>query len=558
MPQRSRLSPRPLSSWTSPVLRRVILRQGMAAGLASLGLSLRPSLAGQVTQPTSFDVETLEEMARTLASLPYVPPSQQLPETLAGLDYERYGKIRFLPDHALWHGRGERFEAEFFHRGYLFKDRVAINEIVNGISHPIRYNPAWFDLGDISPPEDDIGLAGFRILARFPGASPRDRKEIAVFLGASYFRAVAPGQNFGLSARGLALGSGENGAEEFPVFREFWLERPQQDADHLVIYALLDSPSLTGAFRFVLRSDVETVMDVDSVLFPRRDIANIGIAPLTSMFWFDPSYRVGVDDYRQAVHDSDGLLIHTGAGETIWRSLADPAQVQLSSFADHSPRGFGLMQRQRGFDAYEDIGARYDLRPSAWVEPDEDWGEGAVHLAELPTGTEFQDNIVAFWRPTAPLKGGQQYRYAYRLRWCDDISARTLARVVAFRAGASADPKRRFFMLDLAGGDLRADERMLDAMAPPASPRQLAAMLVPEVICSAGQLKWAEIKRIPAYPVASMHGMRRSGVALYRVGFELEPGDASLVDLTVRVRRGRKVVSETWMYRWTAKDHPRP
>ncbi|HEY1034432.1 MAG TPA: glucan biosynthesis protein G, partial [Pseudoxanthomonas sp.] len=353
--------------------------------------------------------------------------------------------------------------------------------------------------------------------------------ELIAFLGASYFRALGKGHAYGLSARGLALGSGDAGAEEFPIFRAFWIEQPAPGADHLVVHALLDSPSVAGAFRFDMKPGAETVIDVQSRLYPRVDLARAGIAPLTSMFEFDAGDRVGTDDYRPAVHDSDGLAIFNGNGDQIWRPLSNPPRVQSSAFMDTHPRGFGLMQRKRGFGDYADIEARYHQRPSLWIEPRGRWGKGAVTLVEIPTGDEYHDNIVAFWRPDKPLRAGREHRFDYRMHWCDMHAWQSALAVVSdTRIGAAPDPARRLVVIDLEGGRLAS------------MPRD--AKLTPDVWAARGEVSGAVV-----YPNPETQG--------WRLSFEFRPNtdsaDGRDVELHARVLEGHAPLSETWLYRWS-------
>ncbi|MBP6216854.1 MAG: glucan biosynthesis protein, partial [Luteimonas sp.] len=278
---------------------------------------------------TAFDDETVPALARALAARAYAAPSTVLPAWLADISYDQYRDIRFRGDHALWHDDGLRFQAQFFHRGFLFKEGVTMHVVEGGRSRELPYRSADFEFGpSLHPSGDDaaLGFAGFRLHA--PLNRPDYFDELCVFLGASYFRAVAPGLAYGLSARGLALGSGDPGAEEFPRFSQFWLETPAASADHVVVHALLDSPSVAGAFRFDIRPGEVVAFDVDARLYPRKPLPNAGIAALTSMYEFDAGDRVGTDDFRPAVHDSDGLSLVNGAGEQVWRPLRNPAQVE--------------------------------------------------------------------------------------------------------------------------------------------------------------------------------------------------------------------------------------
>ncbi len=391
-------------------LQRRVLLGALPAILAG-----RPGLAA-TPGGTAFSDATVRDAARELASKPFQAQETGLPGYLDTLGYDQYRMLRFDKRHALWRDTKLPWQVEFFHRGSIYKGRVDVNEVVDGRSSPIRYDPEDFSFGSVQrPTNEDLGFAGFRLHA--PMNRPDYFDEVVAFLGASYFRAVAKGLGYGLSARGLAIKTADQGGEEFPYFKTFWIERPaaRTKLEPITVHALLDSQSASAAFRFVITPGVQTVFDTAVTLFPRVDIDQAGIAPLTSMFLFDGNERSRVDDWRPAVHDSDGLLMLTGRGETLWRQLNNPARLQVSSFVDRSPKGFGLQQRKRAFAGYEDIESRYDNRPCAWVEPVGDWGEGAVMLVEIPSDKEVNDNIVAFWRPKAKLQAGVAYNYAYKL-----------------------------------------------------------------------------------------------------------------------------------------------
>ena len=392
----------------------------------------------------------------------------------------------------------------------------------------MRYSADQFDLSGLpnSPgaPLGDLGFAGFRIHSAFNRPDYSD--EVCVFLGASYFRAVARNQGYGLSARGLSIKTGDSGGEEFPAFRSFWLERPATEAQALVIYALLDSSSASAAFRFTVRPGDETIFDVEMTLYPRVDMDQAGIATMTSMFDFDANDRAGVDDYRCAVHDSDGLLMFSGRGEQIWRPLSNPHTLQLSEFGDAGLRGFGLMQRKRNFVDYDDLESHYERRPSLWIEPIGDVGDGAVHLVEIPTKREVDDNIVAFWRPKQKLSAKGEYAFTYRQHWCADVPlGGDLARFTDTRSGEGGETSARRFALEVAGGKLKT-------LPAEAKPRV-------EATASAGKLRNVVVQPNP-----------ESGG--WRVNFELAPEAAKLVELRVVLRGDAGPLSETWIYRWTA------
>ena len=507
--------------------RREVILAGLSLPLLSLGGTLETFAARRAPVAAvagRFDAGTVAGLARALAARTYRAPDNALPPALAKIGYDQYRDFRYRAARALWRDDGLPFQAQFFHRGFLFKDRVDVYTVHDGQATPFAFSTDLFDYAPQSVPEiGDVGFAGFRLHA--PINRPDHYDELCSFLGASYFRAVARGLNYGLSARGLALGTGEPAAEEFPRFTTFWLERPAPGAQSIVVHALLDSPSAAGAFRFAIDPGDDTVFDVDMRLYPRVDLVHAGIAPLTSMFEFDPSDRIGIDDYRPAVHDSDGLAMLNGQGEQAWRQLQNPASLQHSGFQDIDPRGFGLMQRKRRYDDFQDAEAHYEKRPSAWVEPVGDWGEGEVHLVEIPTADEYHDNIVAFWRPKQPIAAGKEHRWRYRLHWCGEHAWKPeLATVAATRIGAAHDGAR-LVVVDLAGG-------RLSQLADGAKPRV-------DVAASQGKLR---------NPVA----YRNADTGTWRMSFELEPGSAGVSELRARLVDAQGPLSETWLYRWMA------
>ena len=443
--------------------------------------------------PFSFDAVVAR--AREMAGLPYRRPLMKLTEPFANLKYDQFRAIRFHDEKRVF-ADGRPFQLDLMPPGFTFQDKIEINIVSGGVAQPIAFStdffdfqPEFFPYPDGRAPSglaEDLGFSGFRI--RHPINRPGVWDEFAVFQGASYFRAVAHGTIYGLSARGLSIGTGGPEPEEFPIFTAFWVTEPQPGDSVLRLSALLDSDSVSGAFDFSIEPGVETVMQIRAVLFPRRDIATVGIAPLTSMYFFGPDRRAGVDDFRNAVYDSEGLRMINGPGERLWRPLRNPSQVETSAFADENPRAFGLMQRSRRFSDFEDVESHYELRPSAWVEPGEGWGKGAVMLVEIPSADESVDNIVVFWRPEAPLLAGSQNVYDYRLTWgLMQEEELPLARVVATRSGLSTlDARERVFIVDF-------DLGMIEFPGP-----------VPRLVASAGEVKNLTISLLPtAQPRAS-------------------------------------------------------
>jgi len=373
----------------------------------------------------AFGFNDVALRAKGLAAAPFKKPATSLPKELQDLSYEQYRDIRLKPEKTLWRNSGHSFEIGFFHQGYRYDLPVKISEVTSQKTREIRFDPEAFDYGanKIDPKvAHELGFAGFRV--HYPVNTPKYKDEVLAFLGASYFRALGKDQLYGASARGLAIDTALNSGEEFPRFVEFWIERPKPTVDELVIYGLLDSPRAAGAYRFVLKAGVETVLDVKARFYLRDNVGTFGVAPLTSMFCFGENQRPERDDYRPEVHDSDGLSIHSSNGEWIWRPLANPKRLLVTSFAVTDPQGFGLMQRDREFSHYEQLEARYDLRPSVWVEPKSPWGAGRIELVQIPAPDETNDNVVAFWIPDTPPRPKEPYDVEYRLLWQRETDAR--------------------------------------------------------------------------------------------------------------------------------------
>lgn len=467
-------------------------------------------------------------MAKSLATKTYVPPPEVLPKGAEALDYDQFRQIRFRKDRTIWRGDGSNFELQALPSGWLFKTPVEINIVEGGVARLLAPDQSYFDLGPLAgklAPEDRLGFSGFRITG--PMNRPDLFDEIIVFQGASYFRALSRGQVYGLSARGLAVNVGGSGGEEFPAFRRFWLERPQPGAATATIHALLDSPSVTGAYLFRVTPGSPTVTEVQATLIPRKDLSNVGIAPLTSMFLFSDINRQRVSDFRPAVHDSDGLAIVNGWGENIWRPLSNPIRLQTSSFLDNNPRGFGLIQRARDFSEFQDLEARYEKRPSSWVEPLQPWGAGAVELFEIPTEEEIHDNIVAYWKPSLPLKAGHAHSFHYRLTWPDEAPKSWPGAVVhATRSGIINGPQRSTGAIQYA-----IDFKGL-------SPKGLSDLPQARLDVSAGSVS-------PPVVQANPH------IDGLRVSFSFDSKGAAASEFRLVLQVNDKPVSETWLHRWT-------
>ncbi|MBE7367243.1 glucan biosynthesis protein G [Ramlibacter pallidus] len=400
-------------------------------------VAVLPQAATAQSAPVpAFDFEGVAAIARERAARPHRPDAAPLPPELGALDYDAYRDIRFRPDRALWREAQLPFETQFFHRGLYQREQVRVHELHEGQARPVPYASGDYDFGrNALQPQSwaDLGHAGLRI--HYPLNTPQYKDELVVFLGASYFRALGQGQQYGLSARGLAIDTVGGSGEEFPRFTDFWLQRPAPDARQVTLYALLESPRATGAYRFDIVPGEQTVTRVQARIFLRAPVARLGIAPLTSMFLSGENQpRPG--DFRPEVHDSDGLMVAAGNGEWLWRPLQNPRRTSVNSFAVQQLRGFGLMQRDRAFASYEDTEARYERRPSAWVRPLSDWGPGRVELLQLATPDETHDNIAAYWVPDRVPAPGEPLDLAYEIAWQGDAQQQPPgSRVVQSRRG---------------------------------------------------------------------------------------------------------------------------
>lgn len=417
------------------------------------------SLRGVGIERLTVDFDYVKAQAQELAAKDYEPPKPpRLPRKLRNLNYNSYREIEFRAETALWSGAENLpFQLQFFHRGGIFEQRVEIHECSPTHSQEIPFRKEFFNyraLGDVGRVRSDVGYAGFRV--HYALNRPDAMDELVSFLGASYFRAVGTGQSYGLSARGLAINSALPGLpEEFPAFTTFWIHKPTPDATQLRWYALLDSPSVAGAYAFTIEPERETTMTVEVALYWRQAVAEPGWAPLTSMFWFGENSTRPPNSLRDEVHDSDGWWIETGDAGRIWQPLRSENTPRVSEVATTQLKRFGLLQRDRRFDSYQDLEANYHRRPSAWIEPIGDWGPGRVRLCELPTNDEFQDNIVAYWRPDRPAAAGETSEYAYRLVWGNSPAPAEpqLARPVATRRGVDLEGRQTWW-IDFAGAEI--------------------------------------------------------------------------------------------------------
>lgn len=506
--------------------RPVPIRPLQANLLVTLLLVALGASAGHLrAADETFDFETLRYRAKVLASKPHVPPANRVPEWLLKLSYDEHRRIQFDAGHSWWRRDELPFQLQFFHPGFIINRTVQISELRRGEPELIKFDPDLFvydglKRGDIPA---TMGFAGFKIL--YPLNKPAD--ELGAFQGASYYRLLCQKAIYGLSARGLAINTAEPGGEEFPTFTDFWVERPTAAAKTLTVYALLDSPSVAGAYRFVITPGADTVAQVRAALFFRKTVTTAGLAPLTSMFWHGENTNTPTEDFRPEVHDSDGLLLFTGAGEWLWRPLTNPGAVRVAAFSDENPRGFGLLQRDRNFENYQDLEAAYHIRPSAWVEPVGDWGPGTVRLVEIPTPDETNDNIVAFWVPRELPPVGEPVVFEYRLHWFMDQIKPPAGQAISTRHGRTktheADLER--FHVDFAGPYLnrQATDPTIEAVV---------------TVGDAAELVHSSVQKNPYN-------------GTWRAAFAIRPdGSGKPVELRCFLRKPSHVLTETWSYLW--------
>lgn len=495
-----------------------------------------------IPQSSLFDV--ISARAKKLASEEYIAPKNIELDALNNIDYQDYRSIRFKQGKSVWKDEG-LYELQLFHPGFLYKTPVTINT-VNSDSKRTRlpFSTDFYQYdGTAAPLKEEItksiantqlGHAGFRL--HYPLNTNEYKDEVMVFQGASYFRIVGPKQVYGLSARGLAIDTAEASGEEFPMFKEFWLVKPKLDQTNIVMFALLDSPSVSGAYRFDVDPTTNTAVKVNMQIFARKDVKKLGIAPLTSMFYHGENSTKFFDDYRPEVHDSDGLLTQSQDNKWVWRPLNNPAQLSVTSFTYENPKGFGLAQRDRDFNNYFDTEAHYHDRPSLWIEPEGEWGNGRVELVEIPTDTETNDNIVSYWVPEKPFKAGDSLKLSYKMTTFNaHLNQHEKARVVRTRIGSAALPgednpppkSHRQFTVDFSGPELNQLSKKLDLKA--------------DIQLTAGEVSDVTIQKLP-----DTYG--------WRVAFKIAPQDGKPVDMRLSLKLREKEISEVWSYVWYPND----
>jgi glucans biosynthesis protein len=502
-----------------------MIRREVLQGLGALALWPSGARAGE---GVPFSEAMLHDLAREVAARPYAA-RPLVPQQWRDLTYDQYRAIRYDTSRAFWSGTDSTLEFDLFPPGLYFPRSVEVNMVEGGTARRVPFDLSLYEKHEIVPgdlPVDDrLGYSGVRLRAEI--ARPGFFQEYAVFQGASYFRVIPRDLVYGLSARGLAVDTAAPEGEEFPDFTRFWIERPAPGARRHRIHALMESPSVTGLYHFTLDPYGDAAdVDVRCTLWPRVALDNVGIAPLTSMFYFDAKMRDRFNDFRAAVHDSDGLSIHNGNGEMLWRPLGNPRHLQVSSFVDDGPQGFGLAQRARRYSDFHDLEAQYHRRPSAWITPGEDWGRGAVTLVEIPTDKEIFDNIVAYWRPREALAAGSESAFSYRLSWTGDIPAqKPVTPVLETRIG-------RGFPHDLR-------QVVTIDFAPHAALPEDYDDLVIYVYSARLETSAGLVQRNP-----------ETGGP--RLAFSFDPGEVSVAEIRAQLFHEGRGVSEVWLYRWTA------
>ena len=517
--------PAPLSPRRREVLKLI--------GASLAGATLAPA-AAQAQNPSAlaviqnalgdgqrFDPAIVADVDRQIARRPYAAPPADLPEPFANLPFDQYSAIKAQPSTFLWAGENRGIVVEPLHRGSFFTNAVALFAVEDGQVRRLVYDKARFSFGKLNVPPSvgDIGFSGVRLYSGSNG----HLGDFASIQGATFFRARARGQDYGAVARALTLRPAEARGEEFPIFRAMWLERPAPGATALIMHAVFESESVAGALRMTWRPGDMVIVDVEQTLFPRVDLDHVGIGGMGASYLYGPNDRRTADDIRPAVHEASGMQMLNGQGEWLWRPLHNPERLQVSAFIDRNPKGFGLVQRDREFTAFQDDVERWERRPTLWVEPLGEWGDGVVQLIEIPSDAEMNDNILAYWRPKGPLPAGSEVALAFRQFWCWTMPERPpLAAVTATRVGKGSAGRRRRFSIDFAGE----------------IPEAAAADLRPALTTAPGTIHAPRLWRYPERKTT-------------RVTFELDPGNENACEMRLVLEAGGKPLSETWLYRWT-------
>jgi glucans biosynthesis protein len=515
------------------IRRREVLKLALgcpAAGLGSI-LPACPAAAEAnpagfgLADPVPFDPAMVAETARALAKQPYKAVPSDTPDIFRNLGYDQYVGIRHRTGTAIWASDTIGFALEPLHRGFIFSTPMQINLVTRGQARRVLYDPGLFDFGPLAVPQTigDIGFSGFRVLVAQPDKDAFS--EIATFQGASFFRAVARGQNPGPMARAMSIKTADPRGEEFPAIRSVWIERPTLAENRLVIHALIDSASLTGAYRFTLRPGEATLIDTECTLFARTTVDNFGLATMSATVVSGSLGLRRCADLRPIVAETGGMQMLTGKGEWLWRPVANRDTLQVSTFVDEKPRGFGFLQRDRAFDHYQDDTQHWEMRPSLWIEPIGEWAAGGVQLVEIPSESEVNDNIIAFWKPREPLAANSETNLAYRQFWCWSPPERPDLAVTALsREGRGTTAKRRRFLVEFAGDVFGGLAKAED--------------VTPELTATPGS-------------IPSLRTFLSAKSKTCRVLFELDPEGEAYSELRLVLEVAGHPISETWLYRWT-------
>lgn len=512
-----------------------ITRRRVLGSLLASTMIARHAIAQTPATTEPFSFEWLKTRMQARATVPDTPPVP-LDNFLENLTYDDYRNIYFRPAQSRWANEALPFHLQAFHPGWLFQDPVQVFEVAEGLARPLVFNTDDFeyrnDVADRVPDHAELsGVAGLKVTA--PLNTPAKFDELVTFLGASYFRALGAGNSYGLSARGLSIDTWLSGPEEFPRFSAFWVVRPATAESSLEIYAAMDSQSVTGAYRFVISPGADTVIEVHSELYFRAPIRKLGLAPLTSMFYFAEHSERRFDDFRPQVHDSDAVQIIRGSGDVLLRPLNNPHRVSNSYFAGDDMVQFGLIQRDRDYEAYQDAGAQYHNRPSVMIERIGDWGPGSIRLVEIPADLEIDDNIVLFWVPDDAPQAGETRSYSYKMHWgaLPPDGTGDLAYIHSTRSGVGGpsgvpveNPNLRKYVIDFEGG-------ALGDMAPEAE-------VMPMVTASTGEISGMVLHKIEDAP-------RR-----WRLFFDVDGQDADLIELMAHVAGEDRKLSEVWLFQW--------
>lgn len=485
-------------------------------------------------QTSPADVATFEDLralAGDMARRPHVPREVTLDPFYRSLDYDGHRQIQFRQDKAIYKdGRGS-FIVEFFHPGWMFQKEIRCFNVREDGTQAFGFDPSLFTYGELKPGPDvepPTGYSGFRLAT--PISDTGERQEFTVFMGASYFRATSKDLFYGISGRGIAVNTVGSQPEEFPDFTQFWMKSPKPGDAEFILLALLDGPSVTGAYQFNIHpGQAVTRTRVKATLFLRKPVEMLGIAPFSSMFWFGENSHPQPYDFRPEVHDSDGLEIEMEGAPPLWRPLdITPGQTRLSFFQVDKLNGFGMAERDREFRNFEDLEAKYHLRPSTWVTPVSGFGKGSIALIELSTGEETWDNVVCFWSPEKlPSTPDEPLEVEYDIDWLEERPMGRLARVTATRRGFATETVDHLYVIDFTPGELD-----------PPPPEDW----VPETDL---KITGGEVT------ILDHRAMKNPQTGGWRAFFKLDvPDETKLLEMSLDLLRDGEPVSERWLYQW--------